>query len=320
MKFPISLRKSAAQQHEQMDPEKDQVEIFTRLFLHEFPVEFLLSAEIQQLQSFTIPNGTRLLHATGEFEKNSLKRLDDTRAILYEFGREDFYSPRAEMMAEHLNKIHGMYNIPNDEFLYTLSGFIFELEAFINSYGWRKLTPTEMQVVYLTYKRMGELMNIQEIPESIEAYRAWKTAYERENQAYSENNHLVAEGLMRGMKKMVPAIIRPFLRPFILSLISPRYSQLLGYKYPNGVTRAFFKTLMWGRKQFNRWFTIWDVLDFEQALFTHYQSYPNGYNPLKLGPTKIIERLESKAQGLKPSATDNGVSEQSDLRPESMLE
>lgn len=294
MKFPITRRQNSAQKHESLDPEKDQIEIFRQLFEHEFPIEFLLSAEIQQLQSFTVPNGTRLLHATGEFEKHSLKRLDDTRAILYHLGRNNFYSDEAEEMAAHLNKIHGMYDIPNDEFLYTLSGFIFELREFITNYGWRKLTRNEELAVFYTYKRMGELMQIKNIPDTIEEYETWKLKYERENQAYSENNHLVSEGLMRGLKQMVPAVLGPFLLPFILSLIDKRYSYLLGYRYPNVVARGFFKSLMWLRKQFNKWFNLWDVLSFEEVLFTDYQTYPNGYNKFKLGPEKIIKQFEKE--------------------------
>ncbi len=294
MRFPITRRKNSAAKHEQLDAEKDQVEIFKQLFEFDFPMEFLISAEIQQLQSFTVPNGTRLLHATGEFEKHSLKRLDDTRAILYHMGRNDFYSKDAEEMAAHLNKIHGMYDIPNEEFLYTLSGFIFELKSFIENYGWRQLTRNEELAVFYTYRRMGELMQIKDIPESIEAYEEWKLAYERENQAFSENNHLVSEGLMRGIKQMVPAVITPLLIPFVLSLIDKRYAYLLGYKYPNVVTRTFFKSLMWVRKQFNKWFTIWEKVSFEQLFFTSYQTYPNGYDKFKLGPEKIIKQLEKE--------------------------
>ena len=294
MKFPITWRKSSAEKHEKLDPFKDQVEICKQLFEHEFPVELLIAAEIQQLQSFTVPNGTRLLHATGEFEKRSLKRLDDTRAILYEMGRHTFYSPEAEEMAEHLNKIHGMYNIPNDEFLHTLSGFIFEFREFVTRYGWRKLTQNEELAIFYIYKRMGELMNIRDIPDTLEMFEKWKEAYERENQAFSENNHLVAKGLMNGAKQMVPAILRPFLRPFVFSLIDQKYSELLGYRYPNIVVRSFFKSVMWLRKRFNQWFTLWDVLNFEQLLFTKYQTYPGGYDRLKLGPTKIIQQLEKQ--------------------------
>ena len=130
-----------------------------------------------------------------------------------------FISQEATEMSAHLKKIHGMYNIPNDEFLYTLSGFIFELKTFIDNYGWRKLTRNEELAVFYTYRRMGELMQIKDIPDSIEAYEEWKLAYERENQAYTENNHLVSEGLMRGLRQMLPAVLGPFLLPFILSLI-----------------------------------------------------------------------------------------------------
>ena len=274
MQFPISRRNDNSDVHELMDVSivSNQIEIFKQLVRHEFPADFLLAAEIQQLQSFTIPNGTKLLHSTGEFEKHSLKRLDDTRAILYHMGEHDFYSKEAEEMAAHLNKIHGMYNIPNDEFLYTLSGFIFELKEFINNYGWRKLTRNEELAVFHIYRRMGELMQIKNIPDSIEEYEEWKLAYENKHQSFSENNHLVSEGLMHGMKQMVPAFIGPFLAPFIFSLIDKKYSYLLGYKHPNMFTRRFFKSLMSIRRQFNKHFTIWDRLNFEKLVFTHYQT------------------------------------------------
>ena len=82
MKFPITRRINHAPIHEAMDPADEHVAIFKQLLLREFPMEFLLAAEIAQLRTFTFPRGTGLLHATGEFEKHSLKRLDDTRAIL----------------------------------------------------------------------------------------------------------------------------------------------------------------------------------------------------------------------------------------------
>lgn len=95
---------------------------------------------------------------------------------------------------------------------------------------------------------------------------------------------------------MVPAVLRPFLLPFVLSLKDQRFSELLGYKYPNVFVRGFFKIAMWVRQQFNRMFTLWDVLDFEQLMFTKYRSYPNGYNPLRLGPTKFLKKLEKMEQ------------------------
>jgi hypothetical protein len=294
VKFPITLRKNHATLHDAMDPFEDQVEIFQQLLLKEFPVEFLLAAEVAQLRSFTFPHGTRLLHAAGEFEKHSLKRLDDTRAILYEMGRDSFYSPRAEKMAGHLNQIHGFYKIPNDEYLHTLSTFIFDPWEFINRYGWRKLTRNEELCIYNIYYRMGELMNIKDIPGSFEEYWQWKLAYEAEHQAYAEANHQVAGGLIIGIKKLLPAVLSPFVLPFVLSLIDQRFAELLGYRYPNRLVRGFFQGFMWCRRLVTRYFTLWDVLDFETVFFGTFKSYPNGYNPLKLGPTKLIKRMEAR--------------------------
>jgi hypothetical protein len=299
MRFPITRRKDHSAIHEAMDPFEDRVEIFQQLLLHEFPMEFLLAAEIAQLRSFTFPRGTKLLHATREFENHSEKRLDDTRAILYEIGRDTFYSPRAEMMAAHLNKIHSFYKIPNHEFLHTLSTFIFDVWEFINSYGYRKLTRNEELAIYYCYCRMGELMNIQDIPETFEAYWQWKLDYEAENQAYAESNHQVAEGLIRGIKAMLPTPLSPFVLPFVLSLMKDRrIADLVGYRYPNRLVRGFFRAFMWGRRLLTRYFTIWDVLSFESVFFSSYKSYPNGYNPLRLGPSNLIKQIAAEEDEL----------------------
>lgn len=294
MKLPITRRRNHAAFHDTLDSEKDRGRIFEQLIAHEFPVEFLIAAEIAQFRSFTIPNGSKLLHRTAEFEKNSLKRLDDTRAILVEMGRDGFDSPTAATMAAHLNEIHGFYTIPNDEFLYTLSTFIFDVVLFINRYGWRQLTQTETEAIYFTYRDMGELMNIADIPPSFEAFWAWRQAYEREEQAYSAANHQVAMGLLTGLKLMVPRLIRPLLLPFVLSLEDRRFAELLGFQWPHPMVRALFRGAMWIRSHLARYWTLWDVWSFEELVLGNFQTYPRGYEPLSLGPEKLVSLIEKR--------------------------
>lgn len=300
-KFPITRRKNFSGVHEGLDPVEDKGEIFEQLLLHEFPVEFLLSAEIAQLHAFIFPNGSALLHKTGQFEKESLKRLDDTRAILTEMGRDTFDSPRADMMAEHLNKIHGFYDIPNEEFLHTLSTFIYDVVEFIDAYGWRKLTQNEKLAIYHTYVQMGEMMHIQNIPDTFEGFHEWREAYEQENAAYAETNKLVAEGLFRGAKQMVPFFMRPFLKPITLSLAKTSLVDLLGLRQPSQLTRAVVQTTMTIRRFLLRYLTLWDVLDFEKVVRGNFKSYPYGFDPLKLGPTKLINQIEKEREVTQPS-------------------
>lgn len=299
-KFPITRRQNNATYHNTLDPYENRGQIIEHLIAHEFPVEFLLAAEIAQLRSFTVPNGTKLLHRTAEFEQNSLKRLDDTRAILVEMGRDGFDSPKAKVMADHLNEIHGFYNIPNNEFLYTLSTFIFDVWLFIDCYGWRKLTHVEKQAIYYAYCDMGELMHIKNIPPSFEDFWVWRQAYEQEHQAFAEENYLVAEGLFRGAEQMVPGLLRPLVRPFVFSLENERFANLLGYKRPPAAVRALFQAAMWLRKTVNRYFTLWDVWSFEEMLLSNFQTYPHGYEMLKLGPTKLIKQIEKRRATVAP--------------------
>lgn len=292
--FPITRRKNFAAEHDKLDPYDDRRIILEQLITREFPMEFLLAAEIAQLRTFSFPNGTRLLHKTGEFEKRSLKRLDDTRAILVEMGKNGFDDPHAKSMADHLNKIHGMYDIPNDEFLHTLSTFIFDVQMFSDRFAWRKMTETERMAIYYTYQQMGELMKIKDIPPTPEEFWDWRIKYEAEHQAYSETNHLVAEGLIRGAKQMVPRWVGPFILPFVLSLENDRFAELIGYKRPGPIFRGLVHSVMWVRKQFNKRFTLWDTWDFRDVLLGAFKTYPGGYNPFKLGPDKIIKYLEKQ--------------------------
>lgn len=295
-KFPLTRRKNFAYHHDRLDPYEDRSTILEQLITREFPLEFLLAAEIAQLRTFAFPNGTKLLHKTGQFEHESLKRLDDTRAILVEMGKDGFDAPHAKTMADHLNAIHGFYDIPNDEFLHTLSTFIFDVQLFTDRFGWRKMTDNERMAIFYIYQQMGELMKIKDIPETPEAFWEWRVNYEAEHMAYHETNHLVAEGLMNGARQMVPRWLGPFLLPFVLSLESKEFAEVLGYKHPPRIVRSFFLSGMWLRKQFNRWFSLWDVLDFRNILLGNFKSYPNGYNPMKLGPHKLVKQIEKQRQ------------------------
>ena len=295
MKFPITRRrKQFAAQHQQMDPNIDHGQIFETLFTREFPVEFLLAAEIAQIRTFMFPRGSRLLHKTGEFENNSLKRLDDTRAILVEMGRDGFDSPRAKVVADHLNQIHAFYDIPNREFLHTLSTFIYDVCHIVNRYGWRKLTRHEELAIYNVYCTMGELMNIKDIPDTFEAFYEWRVQYEEQYKGYDPANQKITAGIFRGAKQMLPAILRPFVIPFSFSLAEPELPELLGHAPPRPLTRAFFQGVMWLRKQFNKQFTLWDTLSFEELIVNNFKSYPNGYDPLSIGPTKLIKQIHKK--------------------------
>jgi hypothetical protein len=105
------------------------------------------------------------LVATGEFKKDANRRAEDTELILMEItetysriqkqlgkdsstSEEDIKAQwkRPDMALARLNELHGKYNILNDDYLYTLSLFIFEPVSWINRYEWRQLDEREINV------------------------------------------------------------------------------------------------------------------------------------------------------------------------------
>ena len=73
------------------------------------------------MRDYGVPSIARLLHETGEFEHDGMKRYDDTILIGQEATVDGIDSERGHAAVRRLNRIHGHYDIPNDEFAYVLA-------------------------------------------------------------------------------------------------------------------------------------------------------------------------------------------------------
>ena len=178
--------------------------IVTYLADHDAPLDYLIAGELAQIQTFGIPSISKLLHRTKQYEEHGVKRLDDTRAILTECMMESVQSPRGAHMVKHLNWIHSHYEISNDDYLYTLALFIVEPIRWMESFGYRKLNEKEKTAIYLAFKSLGEAMNIEDIPVSLEAFYIWYHDYRQQHLNYHEDNKKVTDGLIESVKDMFP--------------------------------------------------------------------------------------------------------------------
>ena len=67
------------------------------------------------MRDYGVPSIAGLLHETGEFEHDGMKRYDDTILIGQEATVDGIDSERGHAAVRRLNRIHGHYDIPNDE-------------------------------------------------------------------------------------------------------------------------------------------------------------------------------------------------------------
>ncbi|KAI9474106.1 MAG: hypothetical protein EXX96DRAFT_580615 [Benjaminiella poitrasii] len=193
----------------------------------EFPFLSRESTEFALFKTFAIPTISKLLAATGEFATSCARRVEDTELILTEMTETyariqnqlcrnpqtaqrdiDAQWERPKLATKRLNEIHGKYTISNDDYLYTLSLFIFEPIAWINQYEWRKLDERESNALFCIWYNVGVSMNLKDIPDTPEKMLAFKNRYAAEKIQYAPANWKCGEPTVRHLLSNLPAWLR----------------------------------------------------------------------------------------------------------------
>ncbi len=278
------------------DPERDARAIVEILLNHVFPVELRLFTELGQVRTATIPSIAKILHATGQYAREGVKRVEDTQAILVEIFRDGAGSDHGREMVEHLNAIHAHYKISNDDYLYTLSVFVVDPYEGIAKYGFRPLRENERDALFHLFRDLGERMKIQGVPSTFDELVAWRRAYERRAQRFALENHEVAASMFDAIAAKLPVATRALVVPVGLILLgSDEAVRAVGYEPPPRVVRSTVERLLRGRRRLLRRVDPWKTRSAaDQPIFARYVTYPNGYDPFALGPRKIVANIERR--------------------------
>jgi len=217
-----------------LDPEQDYQRIVQLLVGYEFPFDITRALELALFHTYASPSISSLLVRTGEFERRGRKRYDDTSLLISWFMQEGLDSDQGRRALEQMNRIHGRYRIANEDYLLVLSTFVFYPLDWITRYGWRKLTPGEERALFLFWMEVGRRMHLHDIPETIEALRAFTDAYEAAHFRYADSNRRVADATVNIVKNWFPGFLHPLVQPTFAALISEPLRQAFGYQRPPG--------------------------------------------------------------------------------------
>ncbi|MFC9855102.1 oxygenase MpaB family protein [Streptomyces prasinus] len=227
-----------------MDPQQDHEEIFDLLTRYEFPWDYLQGVSVAFLRDYGVPRISRLLDRTQEFERAGQKRYDDTVLIAYEMVRDGLDSPHGRATARHLNRIHGRYRIPNEDYLYVLATTVVGPKRWIDRYGWRPLSWQETESLALVGRRMGDMMGISGVPADYAGFEHLLDSYEKEMFAYDPANRRVAAATLRVMTDWYPRPLRPLVSRFLTAVLDEPLLTALGFApQPRWLRAAAHRTL-----------------------------------------------------------------------------
>ncbi|MCT9007368.1 oxygenase MpaB family protein [Streptomyces rhizosphaerihabitans] len=213
-----------------MDPHQDYEEIFRWVTQYEFPWDYLQGVSVAFLRDYGVPRISRLLDRTQEFERAGQKRYDDKVLIAHEMVRDGMESEQARAAARHLNRIHGRYRIPNDDYLYVLATTVVGPKRWIDRYGWRALSEQETESLALVGRRMGELMGITGIPADYAGFAHLHDTYEQRMFAYDPANRRVAAATLRVVTQWYPNLLRPLVARASLAVLDEPLLTALGFR------------------------------------------------------------------------------------------
>lgn len=273
-----------------LDPVKDHCRIVHLMTGYEFPWDGVRALEVALMRTFCSPAISGLLHRTGEFRKHGQKRYDDTALLVAEFMQNGYDSEKGRQAIAHMNRIHGFYEIENDDFLFVLSTFIFLPIQWVDAYGWRKTTKNEREALCNFFRVVGERMNIKNIPVSLTDFEKFVREYEEKKFIFNETNHAVGNATINIVKGWMPFFVKPFVLPVMKCLLDEKMLKALGYSFPPAWLKGVVKGAMGLRALCLRKITFKKYPSFVTT--EHNRTYPRGYEIEKLGPENLVKKLQ----------------------------
>lgn len=271
-----------------LDPESDYDEIMSLTAREEFPWDYVQGTSIAFMRDYGVPSISRLLHQTGEFERHGMKRYDDTILIGEESTIDGVDSERGHAAVRRLNKIHGHYDIPNDEFAYVLATTIVGPVRWISQYGWRQLDPHELVAITRVTTRFGELMGIRGLPSTYDGYLQLLLDFERAHFSPDPANTALAKASITIARDLAPLPLRPLVRRVTVALMDPPLRAALGYAPQPPWFVSFVRRSLRLRGR---------VLRFAGPRAVPYRhraaTYPHGHRLSDLGPLSMLDALNA---------------------------
>jgi hypothetical protein len=266
-----------------LDPKRDHQEIVYLDAFHEFPWDTTRSLEFALFRTFAVQSIGGLLDRTGEFTQRPQKRYDDTDLILSEILEHGYDSERGRAAIRRMNRLHGRFDISNEDYLYVASTFIFEPIRWNARFGWRPLMDQEKLAAFYYWLEIGRRMNIRSIPDSLGALERYNIAYEREHFRYSEANQRVAVAVRdMFLGWFLPAPLRRLGEPAIYAMLDEPLLEAFGFPKPSPAMRRLVEGALKMRGRLMR--LLPERRKPRLRTGPRRPTYPNGYRIEELGP------------------------------------
>lgn len=272
-----------------LDPKEDcQRIVFLTSFL-EFPWDMTRALELALFRTFSIPTIADLLDRTQQFGKETQRRYDDTAIIINEIMVNGYDSKRGQSFIKRMNRIHGNYDISNDDFLYTLSTFVFEPIRWIDKFAWRKTYLNERLALFYFWREVGIKMRIKDIPDTYMEFEKFSQNYEDAMFSNVEVTQRIANPTRDLLLSFyLPRQLFKYGEPLVYAIMDDKLVKAMGYPEPGKMARTIAEGAMSARAKLLKVLPKNKSPKIDSLL--QYRSHPDGYTVKDIGPKSMVEK------------------------------
>jgi hypothetical protein len=230
-----------------LDPVSDHSRIVYLDTCFEFPWDTTRALELALFRTFAVPSVAALLDSTGEFERAPQKRYDDTDLILSTIVEAGYDSEDGKRGIRQMNRIHGRFEITNEDFLYVLSSFVFEPIRWNARFGWRPLIEAEKLATFEFWREVGRRMAIRDIPATCEELLSLNEEYERRHFRRTDASERVGRATRDMFLAWFPGLPRRFGAQAIYALMDDVLLDAFGFPHPPRAVRMAVESALRAR-------------------------------------------------------------------------
>lgn len=237
-------RYSRLRRIEALDPEKDYREI-TSLFYQDFQTIMLLQAVTGNLMTFAVPRMSRILTATGQFERHTAKRFIDTTLLVGAVLEHGLGPGAGGEAARRVNAMHRQYDIHPDDFIAVGCDVPLMSLEIAETFGWRPVTGAERESLRIHYSKEARAFGSHRpLPATLAEMRAFWEDYLDTQTAYEPQNQRLAEAFLRYLPTLLPAPVRPLVNPVLSAQVDARILRACGLRVPSAARKRLSTSLI----------------------------------------------------------------------------
>ncbi|CAF0979204.1 unnamed protein product [Adineta steineri] len=280
-------------------------QIYHHLCCYEFPFECFYGINLAFYRTFVSPTISKVYRQTNIIAGETEKRVNDTDILMHAWVDYGLDSDEGQTSIEHLNNIHGVFSnrTRNEDFVYVLCCFIVDTIRMIDVFGWRQLDNTEKQALFIFYEKVGQKMNLKNLPTSLENVYILVNDYTNSDisATETESGSILTNAIHILVQKwyglLLPASITRILLNGLLYVVGGEmFHKKLGLKQPSSLTLYIIYALGTLHRDFMH-FMPPRIVPHRLSDLLMKQNYmcPAGKSSfLQVGPPKILTSVAQK--------------------------